>query len=254
MLESDGRASRDTRFRGGIHDQDRHRRRHRATRASSCCGCSRSIRRRTCARSPRARMRARASPTCFRACAGATTSRSPTRPTPTSRPATSCSSRRRTAWRWRRRASSSTRGRRGSSISRPISGSRTPRCSSSGTACRTPVPTCSPNRSTACPRSTATRSASARIVGNPGCYPTAVQLGFLPLLEAGVVDAAHLIADCKSGVSGAGRKAEIGLLFAEAADNFKAYGVKGHRHHPGDRAGPARARPDRRSSSSSRRT
>ena len=72
----------------------------------------------------------------------------------------------------------------------------------------------------------------ARIVGNPGCYPTAVQLGFLPLIEAGAVDALHLIADCKSGVSGAGRKAEMGLLFAEAADNFKAYAVKGHRHHP----------------------
>jgi len=72
----------------------------------------------------------------------------------------------------------------------------------------------------------------ARIVGNPGCYPTAVQLGFLPLLEAGIVDAAHLVADCKSGVSGAGRKEEMSLLFAEASDNFKAYSVKGHRHHP----------------------
>ena len=72
----------------------------------------------------------------------------------------------------------------------------------------------------------------ARIVGNPGCYPTAVQLGFLPLLEAGVVDTRHLIADCKSGVSGAGRKAEVNLLFAEASDNFAAYGVRGHRHHP----------------------
>ena len=72
----------------------------------------------------------------------------------------------------------------------------------------------------------------ARIVGNPGCNPTAVQLGFLPLLEAGVVDTRHLIADCKSGVSGAGRKAEVNLLFAEASDNFAAYGVRGHRHHP----------------------
>jgi N-acetyl-gamma-glutamyl-phosphate reductase len=72
----------------------------------------------------------------------------------------------------------------------------------------------------------------ARIVGNPGCYPTAVQLGFLPLLEAGIVDHAHLVADCKSGVSGAGRKEEMGLLFAEASDNFRAYSVKGHRHHP----------------------
>jgi len=73
---------------------------------------------------------------------------------------------------------------------------------------------------------------AARIVGNPGCYPTAVQLGFLPLVEAGIVDRAHLVADCKSGVSGAGRKEEMGLLFAEASDNFRAYGVKGHRHHP----------------------
>ena len=72
----------------------------------------------------------------------------------------------------------------------------------------------------------------ARIVGNPGCYPTSMQLGLVPLLEAGVVDSEHLIADCKSGASGAGRKAEVGLLLAEASDNFKAYGVSGHRHHP----------------------
>ncbi len=72
----------------------------------------------------------------------------------------------------------------------------------------------------------------ARIVGNPGCYPTAVQLGFLPLIEAGAVDTGHLIADCKSGVSGAGRKAELNLTFSEAADNFAAYGLAGHRHLP----------------------
>jgi len=72
----------------------------------------------------------------------------------------------------------------------------------------------------------------ARIVGNPGCYPTAVQLGFLPLVEAGLVDTDHLIADCKSGVSGAGRKAEMNLIFSEASDNFAAYGVKGHSHLP----------------------
>ncbi len=72
----------------------------------------------------------------------------------------------------------------------------------------------------------------ARVVANPGCYPTAVQLGFLPLVEAGVVDIEHLIADAKSGVSGAGRKAEVHLLFSEASDNFKAYGVPGHRHLP----------------------
>ena len=73
---------------------------------------------------------------------------------------------------------------------------------------------------------------SARIVANPGCYPTAVQLGFLPLLKSGKVDLEHLIADAKSGVSGAGRKAEVHTLFAEASDNFKAYGVPGHRHLP----------------------
>ena len=73
---------------------------------------------------------------------------------------------------------------------------------------------------------------SARIVANPGCYPTSVQLGFLPLLEAGLVDTRYLIADCKSGVSGAGRKAELSLSFSEASDNFAAYGVAGHRHLP----------------------
>ncbi len=72
----------------------------------------------------------------------------------------------------------------------------------------------------------------ARVIGLPGCYPTSVQLGFKPALEARLIDASHLIADCKSGVSGAGRKAEVGILHAEAADNFKAYGVSGHRHHP----------------------
>ncbi len=72
----------------------------------------------------------------------------------------------------------------------------------------------------------------ARLVANPGCYPTAVQLGFLPLIESGMVDLGHMIADAKSGVSGAGRKAEVHTLFAEASDNFKAYGVTGHRHLP----------------------
>lgn len=77
----------------------------------------------------------------------------------------------------------------------------------------------------------------ARVLANPGCYPTAVQLGFLPLIEAGVVDTQHLIADAKSGVSGGGRKAETHILFAEAGDNFKAYGVPGHRHLPEIRQG-----------------
>lgn len=84
------------------------------------------------------------------------------------------------------------------------------------------------------------RIRGARLIANPGCYPTAVQLGFLPLIEAGAVDAASLIADCKSGVSGAGRKAEVHTLFPEAADNFKAYGVPGHRHLPEIRQGLGR--------------
>ena len=76
------------------------------------------------------------------------------------------------------------------------------------------------------------RIRDAWLVANPGCYPTAVQLGFLPLLEAGVVEPSHLIADAKSGVSGAGRKAEVHTLLAEAADSMKAYGVAAHRHWP----------------------
>src|SRR5690349_17367642 len=76
------------------------------------------------------------------------------------------------------------------------------------------------------------RIRGARIVANPGCYPTAVQLGFLPLVQSGAVDLDHLIADAKSGVSGAGRTAEVHTLLAEASDNFKAYGVPGHRHLP----------------------
>jgi N-acetyl-gamma-glutamyl-phosphate reductase len=79
--------------------------------------------------------------------------------------------------------------------------------------------------------------AKARIVANPGCYPTAVQLGFLPLVESGAVDLEHLIADAKSGVSGAGRTPEVHTLLAEASDNFKAYAVAGHRHQPEIRQG-----------------
>jgi N-acetyl-gamma-glutamyl-phosphate reductase len=82
----------------------------------------------------------------------------------------------------------------------------------------------------------------ARLVANPGCYPTAVQLGFIPLLESGVIEAKSLIADAKSGVSGAGRKAEMTNLFAETADSFKAYGVAGHRHLPEIRQGLSRVR------------
>lgn len=72
----------------------------------------------------------------------------------------------------------------------------------------------------------------ASLIACPGCYPTAVQLGFLPLLEAGIIDTGQLIADVKSGVSGAGRKAEISSLMSEAGESFKAYAVAGHRHLP----------------------
>lgn len=78
----------------------------------------------------------------------------------------------------------------------------------------------------------------ARVVGLAGCYPTSVQLGFAPLLAPKslqgrhLIDTKYLISDSKSGVSGAGRKAEVGTLLAEASDNFKAYGVPGHRHLP----------------------
>ena len=74
---------------------------------------------------------------------------------------------------------------------------------------------------------------NAQVIGNPGCYPTTVLLGLAPLFENDLIDfSAPIIADCKSGVSGAGRKAEVASLFAEASDNMKAYAVAGHRHHP----------------------
>jgi N-acetyl-gamma-glutamyl-phosphate reductase len=75
--------------------------------------------------------------------------------------------------------------------------------------------------------------AAAKVIGNPGCYPTTVLLGLAPLLGgAPLIDLNDIVVDAKSGVSGAGRKAEVGTLLSEASDNFKAYGVAGHRHHP----------------------
>nr|WP_300307725.1 N-acetyl-gamma-glutamyl-phosphate reductase [Halomonas sp.] len=81
------------------------------------------------------------------------------------------------------------------------------------------------------------RIRSSRLIAVPGCYPTAVQLGFLPLLEAGLIDPQHLIADCKSGVTGAGRGAKVPSLLAEASESLKAYGASGHRHLPEIRQG-----------------
>ncbi len=74
--------------------------------------------------------------------------------------------------------------------------------------------------------------AEARLVACPGCYPTAIQLGFMPLLKAGLVDVDHLIASAASAVSGAGRQARVDNLLTEVSDSLKAYGVSGHRHLP----------------------
>ncbi len=73
---------------------------------------------------------------------------------------------------------------------------------------------------------------TANLVANPGCYPTATQLGFLPLIKANAIDLSMLIADAKSGVSGAGRSASVTGLMSETGESFKAYGVSGHRHLP----------------------
>ncbi|MDH3343128.1 MAG: N-acetyl-gamma-glutamyl-phosphate reductase, partial [Gammaproteobacteria bacterium] len=73
---------------------------------------------------------------------------------------------------------------------------------------------------------------TAKVVANPGCYPTAVGLGFMPLIENGLIDDQHLIADAKSGVSGAGRGASVASLLCEASESFKPYAVDGHRHLP----------------------
>jgi len=73
---------------------------------------------------------------------------------------------------------------------------------------------------------------SAQLLANPGCYPTASQLGYLPLIENNLIETDGLIADCKSGVSGAGRTASVGILMSEVNESVKAYAVPGHRHLP----------------------
>lgn len=82
---------------------------------------------------------------------------------------------------------------------------------------------------------------NARLIAVPGCYPTSVQLGFIPLLEKGLLKDQMLIADCKSGVSGAGRGAKVGSLLCETSESMMAYSVAGHRHLPEIRQGLARA-------------
>ena len=74
---------------------------------------------------------------------------------------------------------------------------------------------------------------TSRLIANPGCYPTSIILALAPLLKAGVIDPRSIIADSKSGTSGAGRAAQVGSLFCEVADGFRAYKVGGtHRHTP----------------------
>lgn len=77
-----------------------------------------------------------------------------------------------------------------------------------------------------------TQIADASLIACPGCYPTAVQLGFLPLIEQALIETGQLIADVKSGVSGAGRKASVATLMSETGESFKAYASTGHRHLP----------------------
>ncbi len=73
---------------------------------------------------------------------------------------------------------------------------------------------------------------SARLVANPGCYPTAITLALIPALERNCINPASIIADAKSGISGAGRKASVASLSTEVGETFKAYGLSGHRHLP----------------------
>jgi len=73
---------------------------------------------------------------------------------------------------------------------------------------------------------------SARLVANPGCYPISVILALLPLLKNNLIEPSTIIADCKSGVSGAGRSANVATAFTEVSESVKAYGVDGHRHLP----------------------
>ena len=73
---------------------------------------------------------------------------------------------------------------------------------------------------------------TAQLIAAPGCYPTSVQLGFMPLIEAGIIELDGLIANSVSGVSGAGKSAKIDTIFPEVNDSFKAYGAAGHRHLP----------------------
>ena len=72
----------------------------------------------------------------------------------------------------------------------------------------------------------------SKLIANPGCYPTAIQLALIPLLKKKLINPTSIIADAKSGISGAGKNPELKLLMSEAEEDFRAYGIGGHRHLP----------------------
>ena len=72
----------------------------------------------------------------------------------------------------------------------------------------------------------------SKLIANPGCYPTAIQLALIPLLKKKLINPTNIIADAKSGISGAGKNPELKLLMSEAEEDFRAYGIGGHRHLP----------------------
>ena len=113
----------------------------------------------------------------------------------------------------------------------PTSASKARKPMSSGTKSSTSDPTCFPKRYTVCRNSTPP-TLPRRAVANPGCYPTSIILGMTAALADGLIETHGIVADSKSGVSGAGRSAKLGSLYCEVADSFKAYGIGTHRHTP----------------------
>ena len=126
----------------------------------------------------------------------------------------------------------------------PVASGWPPTSTRAGTASPTPTPSCWPRRCIRCPRPPATWTgcATARLVSNPGCYPTVSALAVLPLLRAGLIDPATLIIDAKSGTTGAGRKATEEMSFSEVDGDLRAYQVLAPPAHAGDRAGPGAGR------------
>ncbi len=120
-----------------------------------------------------------------------------------------------------------------SSISAAPSACALPSATSSGTRKTTPRPSCFADAAYGLPEYCRERIRNARLISNPGCYPTAANLAIRPLIEAGIVDRnAGIVCDAKSGVSGAGRKPTLKTSFCEATENFSAYSILKHRHVP----------------------